>query len=53
MGLAQSFAAVGKVQAHRRTRRIGVLTGNCVVDFLVLAAQASHVVLLIIVGQAG
>lgn len=51
MGLAQSFAAVGQVQTHRRTRGIGVLTGNRVVDFLVLAAQAAHVVLLVIMSQ--
>ena len=52
MGLAQSFTAVGQMQTHRRTRCIGILTGNRVVDFFVLAAQAAHVVLLIIVGQS-
>ena len=52
MGLAQSFTAVGQMQTHRRTRRIGILTGNRVVDFFVFTAQAAHVVLLIIMGQA-
>ena len=51
MSLAQSFAAVGQMQAHRRPRRIGILAGNCVINLFVLTAQAVHVVLLIIMGQ--
>ena len=39
-GLAQPFAAVGQVQAHGRTGRVGVLAGDGSVDVLVLAAQA-------------
>ena len=52
MGLTQPFAAVGQVQAHGRAGGIGILTGDGLVDFLMLAAQAIHVVLLIVMGQA-
>jgi hypothetical protein len=52
MSLAQSFPAVGQMQAHGRAGGIGILTGDGVVDFLVLATQAIHVVLLIVMGQS-
>ncbi|MNQ97242.1 hypothetical protein D3C85_1128800 [compost metagenome] len=52
MGMTQPLTAVGQVQTHGGPRRIGILTGNGVVDFFVLTAQATHVVLLVVMGQA-
>ena len=52
MRMTQPLTAVGQVQTHGGPRRIGILTGNGIVDFFVLAAQATHVVLLVIVGQS-
>ena len=40
MGMAQAFAAVSQVQAHGRTSRFGILAGNGLVDFFVLAVQS-------------
>ena len=47
MGLAQPFATVGQVQAHRRAGRIGILAGDGLVDLFMLAAQPCVVLLLV------
>ncbi len=51
MGMTQAFTAVGQVQAHGRAGSVGVLAGDGLEDFFVLAAQAVQVVLLIIMSQ--
>ena len=40
------------MQAHGRAGRVRILAGNRLINLFVFAAQAAHVVLLVIMGQA-